>query len=326
MSKRHCKVEYTLLGKTDIKVSRLCLGGWQASGWSTCSEQGFMAVINRALDLGINFIDTAEGYGNGLSETIIGKVIRERGCRDSVVIASKFSPNHCRAAQVRKSLEKTLKRLGTDYIDLYQQHWPPANCSLLESIEELERLKEEGKIKAIGVSNWMEPEWEEIDNPARIDVLQPCYSLLWRPCEKKVLPLCHEHKIAVIPYSPLCQGILSGKYKSREDFPDDVRRQNRRLSREEFVEVKKVLSVLEEIAAFYDRTPAQTALRWLLDNPVVTAPIIGASRPAQVEDNCGALGWSLKRDDYKRLCEVSNALSLHLKPHDTLWNWHSRGR
>ena len=315
-------MEMTTLGRTGIEVSRLCMGCWQAAGWASSDDERFVATIRHGLDQGLSFLDTAVGYGRGHSEELVGKAVEGR--RDQVVIATKFSHPSSRPDDVRRACDEACQRLRTDYIDLFQQHWPPRDIPLADTIGALERLKEEGKIRAIGVSNWMEPEWEEIDDPSRVECLQPNYSLLWRSIETSVLPLCRQHNIAVITYSSICQGILAGRFRDLEDVPQDSRSHNRRLTPEEFPQVLEVLAVLEEVAAKYGRTMAQTALRWLLDQPGITAPIIGASRPEQVDQNLGALGWSLDPDDWQRLADVSWPLSENLAPHDTLWHWHPR--
>ncbi|MEW6355223.1 MAG: aldo/keto reductase [Planctomycetota bacterium] len=315
-------METTTLGRAGIKVSRLCIGCWQAAGWASSDDERFVRTVQYAIDQGLNFLDTAEGYGRGHSEDLVGKAIAGR--RDKVVLATKFSPNASRPADVRKHLETSLQRLGTDYMDLFQQHWPPPDIPLVDTIGEMERLKEEGKIRVIGVSNWMEPEWEEINDPSRIDCLQPCYNLLWRSVEKNVLPLCIKHNIAVITYSSICQGVLAGRFKKLEDVPNDPRGKNRRLQPEHFAETMKVVNAVEKVAAKYNKTAAQTALRWLLDQKGVTAPIIGASRPEQVDDNLGALDWKLDPEDWKRLSDISAPLSEGLGPLDTMWNWHPK--
>jgi aryl-alcohol dehydrogenase-like predicted oxidoreductase len=170
----------------------------------------------------------------------------------------------------------------------------------------------------------MEPEWDEIDDPSVIDCLQPNYSLLWRSIEPNVLPLCRRNDIGIITYSTLCQGILAGKFESLEDVPDDSRGSNQRLTEEEFPQVMEVVDVLREVAEAHGKTMAQTAIRWVLEQEGVTCAIVGASRPEQVDDNLGALGWELDAEACERLSEVSWPLSADLQPHDTLWNWHPR--
>ena len=315
-------METVELGRTGITVSRLCMGCWQAAGgnWASADDERFIRTVRHGLDAGLNFLDTAVGYGRGHSEEMVGQAVAGR--RDRVVIATKFG--HGAPERVVKALDDALGRIGTDYIDLFQYHWPQPGVPLADTIGALERLREQGKIRAIGVSNWMEPEWDDIDDPSRVDTLQPCYSLLWRSIEPRVLPLCRRHQIAIIPYSPLCQGILAGRFRSLDDVPDDIRQSNQRLKPECFEQVQAVVDALEQIARKHDRTLAQTALRWLLDQDGVTAPIVGASRPEQVDDNLGALGWQLEPADRRHLSEVSWPLSADLKPYDTLWNWHPK--
>ena len=315
-------MEMTTLGRTDFEVSRICIGCWQGAGWATSDDERFINTVRHAVDSGLNFLDTAIGYGNGHSEELVGKAIE--GVRDKVIVATKIRPNTSRPEDVRKELEGCLKRLETDYIDLFQQHWPPKDIPLTDTIGEMERLKKEGKIRAIGVSNWMEPEWDEIDDPPRVECLQPNYSLLWRSIEKNVLPLCIKNDIAVITYSTLCQGILAGKFKNLDNIPKDPRRSNKRLSPEEFPEVLGILKVLEDVAEKYGKTTAQTAIRWILDRKGVTCAIVGASRPEQVDKNLGALDWNLEKEDRKKLADASWSLSKDLKPYDTLWGWHPK--
>lgn len=315
-------IEYTNLGRTDIEVSRICFGGWQASGWSSSDDQTFIDTLSYAMDNGINFVDTAEGYGNGHSEKLIAQAIRGR--RDKVVVASKFSHTNSSAPKISQALERSLRNLQTDYIDLYQQHWPPKSPALDDTINELEKLKQSGKIRAIGVSNWTEPEWQEISNPARIESLQPCYSLLWRGIESKVLPLCLEHNIAILPYSPLCQGLLAGRFKSLDDVPSDHRKNNILLSAKYFPLVSKVVQELENCAKRCDKSTAQTALRWLLDRPGVTAAITGCSSRKQVDENLGVFGWSLPSAEIESLDKAGAELATSFGPHQSLWNWHPR--
>jgi myo-inositol catabolism protein IolS len=315
-------MEKTSLGRTGIEVSRLCIGGMQASGWASSDEVQFVTTVRHALAMGLNFLDTAAAYGDGYSEELVSKAIAGR--RHQVAIGTKFNFDQSRPKDVRLSLEQSLRRLRTDYIDLFQQHWPSPDIPPADTIGELERLKEEGKIRAIGVSNWMEPEWEELGDPSRVDSLRPAYNLLWRSIETNVLPLCRRYNIAVIPYSPLCQGLLAGRFKSPVDIPNDPRRSNRRLQPDVFPRVLEVVNVLKEVAAKYGKTPAQTALRWLLDQEGITAVVVGVSKPEQVDENLGALDWRLEHVDWQRLADISWPLSAELGPWDTLWGWHPR--
>jgi aryl-alcohol dehydrogenase-like predicted oxidoreductase len=317
-------MERSALGRTGIEATRICIGCWQAAGWESSDDERFVATVRAGLDRGLNFIDTAVLYGNGHSEELVGRAVEGR--RHQVVIATKFAQQMSRPKDVRASLDASLRRLKTDYVDLLQQHWPPPDVPLADTIGELERLKQEGKTRAIGVSNWMEPEWEELDDPSRVDCLQPDYSLLWRSVERNVLPMCRKHDIAVITYSSLCQGILAGKFRDIDHIPQDCRRRNVRLKPDAWPEVLKVLRVLREVATKYGKTMAQAAVRWLLDQEGVTAAIVGASRPEQLEENLGALDWHLDPADCERLADVSWPLSENLKPHDSLWSFHPRER
>lgn len=315
-------MERTTLGRTGIEVSRLCIGCWQAAGWTSSDDDRFVATVRHALDEGLTFLDTAAGYGDGHSEELVARAISGR--RDGVVLATKFAHTDSQPDAVRQSLEASLRRLRTDYVDLFQQHWPPPDIPLAETLGALERLKEEGKIRAIGVSNWMEPEWAELADPTRVDSVQPCYSLLWRSIEPHVLPLCRAHDIAILPYSPLCQGVLTGRFTAVDDIPRDMRQANHQLQPAMFPRVREVVQAVEDVGRTYGKTAGQTALRWLLDQEGVTAPIVGASRPEQVDENLGALDWRLDRADWLRLADISWPLSAELGPHDTLWDWHPR--
>jgi len=315
-------MERTTLGRTSIEITRLCIGCWQAAGWMSSDDDRFVATVRHALDAGLTFLDTAAGYGDGHSEELVARAIAGR--RDGVVLATKFAHTDSRPAAVRQSLEASLRRLRTDYVDLFQQHWPPPDIPLAETLGALERLKEEGKIRAIGVSNWMEPEWAELADPTRVDSVQPCYSLLWRSIEPHVLPLCRAHDIAVLPYSPLCQGVLAGRFADAADIPRDMRQANHQLQPGMFPRVREVVQAVEDVGRTYGKTAGQTALRWLLDQEGVTAPIVGASRPEQVDENLGALDWRLDRADWQRLADLSWPLSAELGPHDTLWDSHPR--
>jgi myo-inositol catabolism protein IolS len=318
-------IEKTMLGRTGIQVSRLCIGGMQATGLASSDDARFVSTVRHGLAMGLNFIDTAPAYGDGHSERLISKAID--GSRHQVVIATKFGFHESRPAEIRESLERSLRRLRTDYVDLLQQHWPSPDVPVADTIGELERLKTEGKIRAIGVSNWMEPEWNEVEEPSRVDSLQACHSLLWRSIESRVLPLCRERDIAVLPYSPLCQGALAGRFRSPMDLPttaSDPRRTNRRLQADNLPGVQNVVVALADVAAKYEKTVAQAALRWLLDQPGITSVVVGSSSVPQMEENVGALDWRLEPIDWQRLAEVTLPLSATLGPSDTLWGWHPK--
>ena len=277
------------------------------------------------MDKGLNFIDTAEEYGKGHSEEIIAKAVD--GNRDKMVIATKFKHQNATPERLRLALERSLRNLKTDYIDLYIYHWPNRHEPLENTIAAMEAFRQEGKIRAIGVSNWMQPEWEEFDDAGRIDCLQPCHSLLWRSIESDVLPMCAANDISVTPYLPLCQGVLAGRFRTMADVPKrDPRLHNLVWREEQLPSVLAVVAKLEEIGRSYGKSIAQTAIRWLLDQPGVSAPIVGASSPEQMDDNIGALDWSLDDADWQILSEISAPVSEGLTHKDTLWGWHPKYR
>ena len=310
------------LGNTGLEVSPICYGGWQASGWESSNETSFKTVLSTALGMGINFMDTAPAYGKGLSESLIGEVLKGRD-RDSYVIASKFNHYESQPKRVRLSVERSLQRLNCGHIDLLQQHWPIKKPAFEKTLEELLLMKEEGLIRAIGVCNWLQPEFEKIepDTLSHIDTLQPCYSLLWRQVES-LKDFCIENSIAMLPYSPLAQGLLALGTVPHKKFQDH-RGSNVLFGERYRSQVEEVLKTVRSIATAHGATPAQVALRWLLDRDEVASVITGASSVSQLEDNIGALQLSLSADAIEELNLVSSFFSNAFEPHDTMWDWHS---
>ena len=312
------------LGKSELFVPRIAIGTWQASGWATSDEDQMIRIIRSGIENGLNFIDTAESYGDGLSEEIVRKAVDKQ--RHQVIIATKFSHKNASSQKVRAALEQSLRRLKTDYIDLYQYHWPSPTVPLKETIGTLMDFKKEGKIRAIGVSNWMEPEWEEVADLSSIDSSQNCYSLLWRNIEKNVASLCKENNITVLAYSPLAQGILTGKFKEPNNLPPDSRRQNILFNPDNFSAVQKILLEIDSMAKQYGVTMSQVALAWLLQNPLKPIVIMGNSKLDQFKENIKASKLKLSESDVNRLSEISSAFSLKRDPHQSLWNWHPKKR
>ncbi len=319
-------MKFVSLGKSDIAVPPIAIGTWQASGWANSDESTLIQIIRSAFDKGFNFIDTAESYGDGYSEEVVKKAIEKN--RNSYIIATKFSYRNAKAEDTRKALEDSLRRLKTDYIDLYQYHWPSPHIPFNETIDLLKILKKEGKIRAIGVSNWMEPEFEIYDDYNEIDSVQNCYNLLWRQIENNVIPKCLSNKLSVLAYSPLAQGILAGRFEEISDLPKDPRRQNILLKEDVFPAVKKILSELKLMAQKYSSASfqvslAQLSLAWLLSKEGVTSAIVGNTSIEQLNNNLSAADIKIEVDDILRLDEISWDLSKDRKPHDTLWGWHS---
>ncbi len=273
------KIEYKELGKTGEKIPALGLGTWGIGGFSFPDysyDQLAIEVIRFAVEIGMNFIDTAEMYGSGHSEELIGEAIK--GIRDKVFIATKVLPTNFRYEDVIKACERSLKRLKTSYIDLYQLHWPNPSIPIRETMKAMERLVDEGKIRYIGISNFsVEETVEAMNSLSKYEIVsnQVEYSLLVRDIERDLLPFCNKNKITVIAYSPLARGeLLKGKYY---DF-------------------------LLKIGKKYGKTPAQVALNWLIIQENVVA-IPKALSKEKILENMGAYGWKLNEEDLKKIDE-----------------------
>ena len=297
-------MQFSRLGRTGLKVSNICLGTMQF-GWTTTAVDAH-AVMNRAVDLGCNFFDTADIYSSwaessyaGKSEEIIGEWLTSGHIRrEDLILATKVRGKMSDAPtdqglsrhHIINSVHSSLRRLRTDYIDLYQVHWPDDETPLDETLEALTDLVRQGLVRYIGCSNF--PAWllakslwvSDMRRLARFETLQPHYSLVHRAeFERELLPLCLDQQIGVIPYSPLAAGFLTGKYRRDEPWPDSERAegiQKRYANEQGFTAVEK----LAEVAEAHEATIAQTAIAWVLANPAVSAAIIGANSVAQLED------------------------------------------
>lgn len=282
-------MRYTTLQKTDMTISVIGIGTNKVGGhnyWNNLNEEDGKNFVKEAVHLGVNFIDTADIYGLGRSEELIGEVLREMDTkREDLFIATKGANEWDGKGNVRKNnrpeylrsaLEASLKRLGTDYVDLYYLHFPDNETPIAESVGELSRLKDEGKIRAIGVSNLNLEQLKEADQTTDISALQSGYNMFDRRVEKDVLPYCAEHGISFIPYFPLASGFLSGKYKTTDPVP-------KRLTPEEFKERLAVIDQLKLVAETKNATLPHLALAWLLAQDGVDAVIPGGRNPEQIQ-------------------------------------------
>ncbi|WP_119303835.1 aldo/keto reductase [Dongia deserti] len=312
-------MEKRRLGKSDLYVAPLCLGG-NVFGW-TADEAMSFKLLDAFIDAGFNFVDTADvyskwapGHHGGESEIIIGDWLRRRGKRDDVIIATKVGSEMgpgktgLSKAYITRAVEDSLRRLGTEYIDLYQSHRDDPDTRPEETLEAYSALIKAGKVRAIGASNFTaERLAESLEASAkhglpRYETLQPEYNLMVRDFERELAPLCTRHDIGVIPYFGLASGFLTGKYRSKADLKQSPRGEDV----EQYLNERgfKVLATLDQIAARSEATPAQVALAWLMTR--VTAPIASATNPKQLADLVGSARLKLHSSDVAKL-EVASA-------------------
>ncbi|GAB4041246.1 aldo/keto reductase [Spirosoma jeollabukense] len=316
-------MEYVRFGNTGMVVSKICLGcmtyGRPTDRWPwALNEEQSRPFIQKALELGINFFDTADVYTAGASEEVVGRALRDFASRDEVVLATKvFNPmgpgpndKGLSRKHIMSAIDASLKRLGTDYVDLYQIHRWDYDTPIEETMEALHDVVKAGKARYIGASSMFS--WQfaqaqyiaDLNGWTRFVSMQPQYNLVYREEEREMLPFCKDQKIAVIPWSPLARGLLTGK-RSRK------RNETERAKTDTF---GKSLYTRDDDFAIADRVtqlaeargiPAtQVALAWLFSKPIVTAPIIGASKPGHLEDAVGALSVTLSDDEIRQLEEL----------------------
>jgi myo-inositol catabolism protein IolS len=319
-------METRRLGNTDIEITPLIFGTWQAgkSGWVGVEDQAVIDAMQAALDAGITTFDTAEVYGNGYSEELVGKALGDR--RDQMILATKVFANHLKADQVIEACENSLQRLQTDVIDLYQIHWPSGafNSEIVpigETMGALNQLKEQGKIRAIGVSNFDQAQLEEAMTYGRIDSLQPPYSLFWRGVETELRPYCIENNLTILAYSSLAQGLLTGKFGPDHQFPkEDVRSKNKLFQPPLYDKAQAALAKLKPIADRYHTTLGNLSLAWLTAQPQTTA-IVGARNVDQAKENALAAAVSLSADDLAEIDAISRTVNDHVPSDPVMWNF-----
>lgn len=303
----------------DTPVSRIGLGTWAIGGWmwGGTDEARSIETIRGAVQGGINLIDTAPVYGFGRSEEIVGKALE--GIRDQAVIATKVAlewPNeevrrNASAARIRQEVEDSLRRLRTDRIDLYQVHWPDPQVPHEETARELERLRQEGKILAIGVSNYSPEQLEAFRQFANLSTVQPPYNLFERAIETDVLPYAQRHGLVVLAYGALCRGLLSGRMNAETRFDgDDLRQSDPKFQAPRFAQY---LAAVEALTAFarerHGKSVLALAVRWILDQGPTIA-LWGARKPEQLQGLDEAFGWQLSAED---LAAIDALLAEHVK-------------
>lgn len=301
------------LGNSDLEITSIGVGAWAMGGagwqfsWGEQSDSDSIAAIRAALDAGVNWIDTAAVYGLGHSEEVVGKALQGLSQKPYVFTKCerRWDENRCifpslKADSIRQECEDSLRRLRIDVIDLYQIHWPQPDEDIEEGWTEMARLREQGKVRWIGVSNFSVEQMRRAQKIAPITSLQPPYSLLARDAEREILPFAKQNGIGVLVYSPMRAGLLAGKMtreRAANLAPDDWRRRDRDFQEPRLSRNLELAQLLREIGARHNRTPGEVAIAWVLHNPAVTAAIVGLRRADQVAGVSGALRFRLPAEE-----------------------------
>jgi aryl-alcohol dehydrogenase-like predicted oxidoreductase len=304
-------LEYIKIGGTNLVSSRIALGTWAIGGWmwGGTDEKESIRTIHAAFDQGVNLIDTAPVYGFGRSEEIVGEALRQRGRRESIILATKVGldwtngkiERNSTRQRILQELEDSLRRLQTDYIDIYQVHWPDPLVPVEETAATLRELYEQGKIRAIGVSNYSPEEMARFRAVAPLHTIQPPYNLFEREIERNVLPFALGRGLTTLTYGALCRGLLSGAMRTDRQFAkDDMRKTtDPKFQPRHFAEYLNAVSQLDRFARDnYGKRVIHLAVRWLLDQPGVGVALWGARRPEQLAPIQEVIGWSLGKSDY----------------------------
>lgn len=310
-------MEYTQIPGLDKKATRIALGTWAIGGWmwGGTDESVSIRTIHAALDKGINIIDTAPVYGFGTSEEIVGKALKAYGRRDEVILATKVGLEwndkknavwrNSGPEQIRREIEDSLRRLGTDVIDIYQVHWPDPTVDFTETAETLARLQTEGKIKVAGVSNYSPEQMSEFQKSVKLGVCQPPFNIFERKIEADVLPYCQSNGIATLTYGALCRGLLSGKMKRDRQFPgDDLRNADPKFKQPRYDQYLEAVNKLQAFARErHGKDVIHLAVRFILDKGVSVA-LWGGRRPDDMDPLPGMFGWQLGAGDFREIDDI----------------------
>jgi aryl-alcohol dehydrogenase-like predicted oxidoreductase len=331
-------MKFTKLGKTDIDVSRIAFGCWAIVGgfnWGDQDKEDSIAALKAAHESGITLFDTAEGYGSGYSEELVAEALND--VRDEIVIATKASRSHHAPSDLKEACEQSLKRLKTDVIELYQLHWPSRDVPFEETFESLEELQNEGKIRAYGVSNFGTGDLSDVVEFGKYSTAsnQVAYSLIFRPIEYELQPVCVKEDISILCYSPLMQGLLTGKFKTVDDVPED-RARTRHFSNqrpnarhdEEGAEQETfdALNAVSEISEESGIPMGSLSLAWLLAQDGVGSAIVGGRNPEQVKENVKAADVELSGDVIAQLSQATESVKVKLGSNPDMWQSESRIR
>ena len=307
------------LGNSDLQITSIGFGAWAVGGgdwefsWGPQDDSHSIAAIHRALDLGINWIDTAAVYGLGHSEEVVGRAVKSSAHKPCVFTKCSMRWNADRsiyrslkAASVAEEAEASLRRLGVETIDLYQIHWPNPDAEIEEAWEAMARLREQGKVRWIGVSNFSVGQMKRIQRIAPITSLQPPYSMLRRGVEAEILPFAQANGIGVINYSPMLSGMLTGKMTAERAAAlpaDDWRRKNPEFSEPRLSHNLRLVELLREIGDGHGVTPGVVAVAWTLHHPAISAAIVGGRSAQQVEETAAALAFRLSEGEHEQICQ-----------------------
>jgi myo-inositol catabolism protein IolS len=319
-------VETRSLGTSDIKITPVIMGTWQAgkSMWVGVEDSESIKAMRAAFDAGITTFDTAAIYGDGHSERIVGEALEP--VRDKVVYATKLWCTNFKYNRVIEACDSSLKNLRTDYIDLYQIHWPAGSWEseivpVEETMRALNDLKQQGKIRAIGLSNFSRAQIEEAAQYGRVDSLQPPYSLFWRSVEKDAMPYCIENNITILAYSPLAQGLLTGKFGAGHKFEEgDHRAKNKLFEGENYQRALAALDKLRPIADRHQCSLAELALAWLIAQPQ-TCAIAGARNAEQAVANAGAALVRLDAGELAEIDAIGRSVTDYLDDSPVMWEF-----
>jgi aryl-alcohol dehydrogenase-like predicted oxidoreductase len=309
-------MDYAKVNGLNREVSRVGLGTWAIGGfmWGGTDEQEALQTIREALDHGISLIDTAPVYGLGRAEELVGRALAKYGKREEVIIATKVGLEwrgdqvfrNSTRARIMKEIDDSLRRLQTDYIDIYQVHWPDPLVPIEETAAAMYQLHKQGKIRAIGVSNYSLEQMNLFQQAAPLHTAQPPYNLFERGVERDVLPYCRIRGISTLTYGALCRGLLSGKMKPETEFQgDDVRKTDPKFQRPRYAQYLKAVERLDRFAQEnYGKRVLELAIRWTLDQPFVTVALWGARHPNQLAPVAAVTGWKLDTAALKAINQI----------------------
>lgn len=318
---------YKKVSRIKEPISAIAIGCWNFGGdWDCSDDQNTETIVNKAVDMGINFLDVAPVYGWGHSEEVLGRVLRASHLRDKVIIASKAgllwdehhkTRNNLSKASLMEECEASLRRLQTDHIDIYQMHWPDPSVPLEETAEALAELKAAGKIRYIGLSNFAQKDMEKMMDMVGVDCQQGLYNMFERNTdtyhgiplayrtEKEVLPNVLKYGQAYLPYSPLFQGLLAGKFNNGITFSSrDIRNENPKLTGAAFEMYRQAAVKLQTLADSFGVPMNEIALNWLIQNPAITTIIGGVSSEKQLEQNVHCMSWSIDETMMRKIDEI----------------------